>query len=360
MAYTTSITLTTQNHSNTITCDLYSHSNTARIAMPLFYSFVLLFGLFGNLLALLVIYQNRRKLNSTTLYSTNLVISDILFATALPTRITYYALGFHWPFGETVCRITSLFFYINTYAGVNFMTCLSVDRFFAVVHPHRYNKVRREKYAKLICVFVWVIVFSQTFPLLLQQMSKEESNGKVSCMEYPNFETIPNLPFMLLGACFIGYVIPLGIILVCYTKISIKLCQITKENPLSEKLGTNKKAINTIILIIAVFLICFTPYHISIIQHMIKKLTYTPDCSELQHFQIGLHITVCLMNLNSCLDPFIYFFTCKGYNRKIMKILKRQVSVSSSSATRPAAEESSRDIVESQFMGPTNISKRHN
>ncbi|KAM4794894.1 G-protein coupled receptor 183-like [Rhinophrynus dorsalis] len=350
MVYTTSSTAQLQMNSSNQTCDLYAHQSSARIGLPLFYSLVFIIGLFGNVLALVVIRKYRRKMNSTTLYSTNLVLSDILFVTALPTRITYYALGFHWPFGEPFCRITSLIFYINTYAGVNFMTCLSIDRFFAVVHPHRYSKMRRVKYAKLICILVWVIVFSQTLPLLLQTMSKTESDGKITCMEYPNFETIPNLPYMLLGACFIGYVIPLGIILACYTQVSIKLCQITKKNPLSEKSGTNKKAINTMILIIIVFLICFTPYHVSIIQHMIKKLTYNPDCTEQQLFQICLHVTVCLMNFNCCLDPFIYFFACKGYNRKIRQILRRQGSISSSSATRPAADESSRDVIESQLM----------
>ncbi|KAM4700389.1 G-protein coupled receptor 183-like [Discoglossus pictus] len=336
------------------TCDLYSHRSTARVLLPMFYIMVMLIGLTGNILALAVIHQNRRKINSTTLYSTNLVVSDILFATTLPTRIAYYALGFHWPFGEILCRITSLFFYINTYAGVNFMTCLSIDRFFAVVHPHRYNKLRRVKSAKIICVIVWVIVFSQTLPLLLQQMSKTELDGNITCMEYPNFESIPNLPYMLLGACFTGYLIPIGIILICYSKISVKLFQTAKKNPLSEKSGTNKKAINTIILVIIMFCICFTPYHVAIIQHMIKKLTYTPDCMEQQLFQKSLHFTVCLMNLNCCLDPFIYFFACKGYKRKVMKILRRQASISSSSATRPAADESSRDVVESQMMVQSN------
>ncbi|XP_018420140.1 PREDICTED: G-protein coupled receptor 183 [Nanorana parkeri] len=331
-------------------CDWYFHRNTARIILPIFYCVIFLFGLFGNILALFVIHKNRKKLNSTTLYSKNLVISDIFFAIASPTRIIYYALGFNWILGEAFCRITALFLYINTYAGVNFMTCLSIDRFLAVVHPHRFNRIRRVRSAKIICIVVWLLVFFQTFPLLLLEMSNEESNNKITCMEYPNFEKIEHLPFMLLGACFIGYFIPLIIILFCYSQISFKLCQTAKKNPLTEKSGTNKKATSTIILVIVVFFICFTPYHIAITQYMLKKLTYEPDCSERQIFHVVLHITVCLMNLNCCLDPFIYFFACKGYKNQIMKILRRQASISSSSATRPAADGSSRDITESQVV----------
>ncbi|CAI9623970.1 unnamed protein product [Staurois parvus] len=309
---------------------------------------IFVFGLFGNILALFVIHKNRRKLNSTTLYSKNLVISDIFFAIASPTRIVYYALGFNWMLGEAFCRITALFLYINTYAGVNFMTCLSIDRFLAVVHPHRFSRIRRVRSAKIICIVVWLLVFLQTFPLLLMDMSNKEPDDKITCMEYPNFEKIPNLPFMLLGACLIGYLIPLIIILFCYSQISLKLFQTAKKNPLAEKSGTNKKTTNTIILVIVVFFVCFTPYHIAIIQYMFKKLSYDPDCSEKQIFHAILHITVCLMNLNCCLDPLIYFFACKGYKNQIMRILRRQASISSSSATRPAADGSSRDITESQ------------
>ncbi|XP_069493115.1 G-protein coupled receptor 183 [Ambystoma mexicanum] len=349
MASSEYVTILDPNISSNQTCNLYSHQDSARIGLPFYFSLVFLIGALANILALTVIYQNRKKINSTTLYSTNLVVSDILFTTALPTRIIYYALGFDWRIGEALCRITSVMFYINTYAGVNFMTCLSVDRFIAVVYPFRYNKLQRAKHAKYVCISVWFLVFLQTFPLLLQEMSKD-AGGHITCMEYPNFETNPHLPVILLGACFIGYVIPLGIILFCYVRISNKLCQAAKENPLTEKSGSNRKAINTIILVIVVYLLCFTPYHVAIIQHMIKKLQYQPSCLEQQNFQIALHATVCLMNLNSCLDPFIYFFACKGYKRRVMKLLKRQTSISISSLARQTPDESSRDVVEAPMI----------
>ncbi|XP_034354702.1 G-protein coupled receptor 183 [Arvicanthis niloticus] len=332
-------------------CDLYAHHSTARVLMPLHYSLVFITGLLGNLLALVVIVQNRKKINSTTLYSMNLVISDILFTTALPTRIVYYALGFDWRISDALCRITALVFYINTYAGVNFMTCLSIDRFFAVVHPLRYNKIKRIEYAKGVCIFVWILVFAQTLPLLLNPMSKQEGD-KTTCMEYPNFEGTASLPWILLGACLLGYVLPLAVILLCYSQICCKLFRTAKQNPLTEKSGVNKKALNTIILIIAVFILCFTPYHVAIIQHMIKILCSPGalECGARYSFQISLHFTVCLMNFNCCMDPFIYFFACKGYKRKVMRMLRRQVSVSISSAVRSAPEENSREMTESQMM----------
>lgn len=335
------------NGSNQTTCDtLYDHRSYTRIVMPLFYSIVFFVGLFGNCLALHVIRPNLKKINSTTLYSLNLVISDILFTLSLPVRIAYYAMGFHWPLGEAMCKISGLIFYINTYAGVNFMTCLSVDRFIAVVLPLRFARLRKVSNVRYICVAVWLLVLAQTLPLLGMPMTHEEPQGFTTCMEYPNFEKVDHIATILIGAVFLGFVIPVVTILVCYSVLCSKLHFSAKANHFTEKSGRHRKAIGVICCVSLVFVICYSPYHIDILQYMIRKLVSNPGCADLTAFQVSLHITVCLMNFNACLDPFIYFFACKGYKRKVLKLLKLQVSMSFSSAVRTSPEGSSKDFID--------------
>lgn len=333
----------TQNDSNVCT-NLYNHRGWAQYFLPAMYSMICIVGLLGNVLALHVIWPNLKKINSTTLYSANLVVSDILFSLALPLRVVYYARGFDWPMGEGLCKAVALLFYINMYAGVNFMTCLSVDRFIAVVLPLRFSRFRKVQKVRYICGVVWVVVLMQTLPLLSMPMTNIEQSGHITCMEYPNFEKIDNLPVMLIGAVVLGFGIPVITILVCYTALCLKLRHLAKSNKLTEKSGRSSKAIGVICTVILVFVVCYSPYHVDLLQYMIKKLRYDPDCSELHKFQISLHITVCFMNLNSCLDPFIYFFACKGYKKKVLKLLKKQVSMSFSSVVRTSPEGSSKDV----------------
>ncbi|MED6264555.1 hypothetical protein CHARACLAT_016115 [Characodon lateralis] len=338
---------------NSTTCDtLYDHHKYARVFMPLFYCVVFSVGLLGNGLALHVIRVNLKKMNSTTLYSLNLVISDILFTLCLPLRILYYAQGFNWSLGEVLCKISGLVFYINTYAGVNFMTCLSVDRFIAVVLPLRFAKFRKVTNVRYICIGVWLLVLAQTLPLLGMELTNKEPQNFTTCMEYPNFEKVDNIATMLIGAVCLGFIIPVFTILVCYSFLISKLHLTAKKNHLTEKSGRSRKAIGVICCVSVVFVICYSPYHIDILQYMIRKLVSDPDCADLTAFQVSLHITVCLMNFNSCLDPFIYFFACKGYKRKLLKLLKRQVSISFSSAVRTSPEGSSKDFIEGNKMQP--------
>ncbi|KAM6934134.1 G-protein coupled receptor 183-A [Xenentodon cancila] len=351
-----------KNESNKTTCGtLYDHREYARVLMPLFYCIVFSVGLLGNCLALHVIRPNMKKINSTTLYSLNLVISDILFTLSLPVRIVYYAMGFHWPMGEVVCKISGLIFYINTYAGVNFMTCLSVDRFVAVVLPLRFARLRKVSNVRYICVGVWLLVLAQTLPLMAMPMTKGENEGFITCMEYPNFDKVDHIASTLIGAVILGYVIPVITILVCYSVLCSKLHLTAKTNHLTERSGRSRKAIGVICCVSLVFVVCYSPYHIDILQYMIRKLVSSPDCAHLTAFQVSLHVTVCLMNLNSCLDPFIYFFACKGYKRKLLKLLKLQVSMSFSSAVRTSPEGSSKDFIDgnkihlnSSTLGTTN------
>ncbi|XP_045555505.1 G-protein coupled receptor 183-like isoform X4 [Salmo salar] len=305
MSWLEGVNSTLNLHSNTssslVCTNLYDHRPVARVLMSLHYSLVFMLGFLGNALALHVIRPNLAKINSTTLYSANLAASDVLFTLALPLRIAYYALGFHWPLGETLCRVTALLFYVNTYAGVNFMTCLAVDRFVAVVLPLRYTRFCRARTVRYVCVGVWVLVLVQTLPLLSVTMTRAEPDGTTTCMEYPNFENgvVEGLPYVLIGAVVMGYGIPVATILCCYLVLLWKLRLVTR----SGVGGRGHRSLRS------------------------QKATGVIA-------GMSLHFTVCLMNLNCCLDPFVYFFACKGYKRRVMKMLRVQVSASFSSVVR--------------------------
>ncbi|XP_016115128.1 G-protein coupled receptor 183-B [Sinocyclocheilus grahami] len=325
-----------------ISCtNLYDHRPVARVLIPLAYSIICPVGLLSNALALHVIFLNITKLNSITLYSANLAVSDILFCLSLPLRAVYYGLGFHWPLGEGLCKAIALLFYLNCYAGVNFMTCLAIDRFVALVFPLKLAKLRKVKNARLVCLAIWLLVLAQTLPLLTINLTKTEPDNSITCMEYPNFEGLfKGLPYLLIFGVVSGFGVPLVTIIACYSILTRKLHLAAKSNQLTERSGRTKKARGVIAGVVFVFVVCFSPYHLDLLQYMIRKLIYDPDCKELQSFQISLHITVCLMNLNSCLDPFVYFFACKGYKQKLMRMMKWQVGTHFSSVGRTSPESS--------------------
>lgn len=108
---------TTEALPNGSSCDVFVYQRAAVVLFPIFYSVVFIISVCGNCLVLLVICQRKQKFNSTSIYLLNLALSDALFTLALPGRITYYIRHFDWPFGDLLCRLTTLLFFANTYAG---------------------------------------------------------------------------------------------------------------------------------------------------------------------------------------------------------------------------------------------------
>lgn len=107
----------TENMPNQSVCDVFVYQRAAVVLFPIFYSVIFIISVCGNSLVLYVICQRKQKFNSTSIYLVNLALSDTLFTLTLPSRITYYIRHYDWPFGDLLCRLTTLLFFANTYAG---------------------------------------------------------------------------------------------------------------------------------------------------------------------------------------------------------------------------------------------------
>lgn len=109
----------TENTPNQSVCDVFVYQRAAVVIFPIFYSVIFIISACGNSLVLYVICQRKQKhrFNSTSIYLVNLALSDTLFTLTLPSRITYYIRHYDWPFGDLLCRLTTLLFFANTYAG---------------------------------------------------------------------------------------------------------------------------------------------------------------------------------------------------------------------------------------------------
>lgn len=328
------------NSPNQSNCDVFVYQKAAVVLFPVFYSVVFVISACGNSLVLFVICQRKQKFNSTSIYLVNLALSDTLFTLALPGRITYYIRHFDWPFGDLLCKLTTLLFFANTYAGIGFMTCISLDRYLAMVHPHRLQCLRSVKVVRRVCCLVWALVLLQIAPLLFHSMLHEHQ-GKRTCMEYFNFEGSRFTPYLLLLACAVSFCSPLTVIMGCYARINLKLKAAAKENAVAGRSRRNHRANTIILLILLTFILCFSPYHINIMQYMSRKIHHQPTCEELKAFKVSLQITVSLMNFNCCLDPVIYFFAIKTYKKRVMSLFKDYLYTSAASSKMTAENSSS-------------------
>lgn len=175
--------------------------------------------------------------------------------------------------------------------GIGFMTCISLDRYLAMVHPHRLQCLRSVKVVRRVCCLVWALVCLEISPLLFRSMLHEHKERR-TCMEYFNFEGSRLTPYLLLLACAISFCCPLIVIIVCYAKINMKLRAAAKQNSITGRSRRNHRANTIILLILLTFLICFSPYHLNVMQFMSRKIQHQSfvGCDELRAFKVSLQV----------------------------------------------------------------------
>lgn len=154
------------------------------------YFYLLLFipGLLLNTTALWVLCRHISKKTKAVIFMINLALADLAHILSLPLRIYYY-FNHDWPFGRGVCLFCFYLKYLNMYAAIVFLVCISMQRCVFLLNPFSARKWRR-RYDLLISIIVWVVVSLACSPFILMRSST--SNFNIS-----TFQTAYNMSYSL-------------------------------------------------------------------------------------------------------------------------------------------------------------------
>ncbi|RVE68048.1 hypothetical protein OJAV_G00087770 [Oryzias javanicus] len=135
-----------------------NQSMTGRTMVPTIPSIMFIFGVVGNLIAIVVLCKSRREQKETTFYTLvcGLAVTDLLGTLlASPVTIATYVKG-SWPGEDPLCQyfgFTMLFFSL---AGLSIICAMSVERYIAINHPYFYNDYVDQKLAGFTLIAIYV------------------------------------------------------------------------------------------------------------------------------------------------------------------------------------------------------------
>ncbi|XP_038842378.1 lysophosphatidic acid receptor 4 [Salvelinus namaycush] len=275
------------------------------------YSVVFVLGLCTNCAALFVFCFRMKLRNETTLFMTNLALSDLVFVFTLPFKV-YYNVNRHWPFGDELCKVSGTAFITNIYGSMLFLTCISMDRFLAIVYPFRSRSVRTRRNAGLVCAAVWLTIvgggISVTFFSTINQ-----ANRATACFEGFSKSTWKTyLSKITIFIEIVGFLLPLMTNLVCSS-----LVLRTLRRPGTISCNSKRRVLRMILVHLAIFIVCFVPYNSILFLYAMVQTQALVNCN-LERFVRTLYpITLCLATLNCCLDPVVYYFTSESFQKSL-------------------------------------------
>ncbi|XP_069783900.1 proteinase-activated receptor 4-like [Narcine bancroftii] len=282
------------------------------VLIPYIFLVVFIIGLPSNGLALWILITKTKQLPSTLLLI-NLALADLFVILFLPWRIAYHLLGNNWLFGEAFCRISTALFYGNIHSSVLFLTCISADRYLAIVHPFISKEIRTNTTAYCVCGGAWLLLVLSMVPLYATQQSYWIDNLNITvCNDGLPVSILKFYRPFFICEIVIGFMIPCAIIVFCYVSIISTLIR----NDV-----TYGHAIMATVLVLLVFLVCFTPFNVTLLIHIQMK------SSDMYYYTM---ICLVVSTFSNCIDPFIYYYISEEFRNKLKSLISASRNETSS------------------------------
>lgn len=330
--------------------------------IPAVYSAICALGIVANALAVWVLANasaSRRTVANT--FMLNLCVSDLLFLLSLPLWAVYYSRGYSWPFGQVACKVCGALLHLNLYASIFFITCMSMDRYLAIVRPLRSQSARYPKRARLTCILVWLLACACSAPnLYLRDTYFVEALGVKACgIGYPDHTWYLTLAWMKIVLAFL---LPLFIISCCYSAIGRHLVADTglgrmetpsqrpsmpsfkslesKEScsrperppPPCAAPGSRKgrplegrgleRVLWTVASVVLAFFICWFPFHCVTFLDVLKNDGWVDSCWVNWTVHNLTPLTLCLGFSNSAINPVLYCFIGNHFRGRLGDLCK--------------------------------------
>ncbi|XP_071476847.1 somatostatin receptor type 5-like [Diadema antillarum] len=299
------------------------------------YGLISFSGMAGNALVCIVLLRLPALRTRTSQFIINLAVTDFVNS--------FWLIPFHlFPSvppvpsglsGELMCRvyISKYIMWSSSITSVYCLVSITMERYFAVVHPLRYKVFFTPKLSFLIGAACWGIgLLSTIFFFFIYAVV----DGKCTLIPYPNVAHQ-----MIVGVWIftVIYGFPIAINLIWHGRIIQSLKRQAKaieanargandaqHPPIANvfnnhgnirwQLKTAQDLQRTFFLVILVFMLCWAPN-----QFLFLAYNLGADVDFTKQYY---HFTVILAMCNSCVNPFIYVFKHKTFRRGIVRALR--------------------------------------
>uniref|UniRef100_A0A182X431 G-protein coupled receptors family 1 profile domain-containing protein n=1 Tax=Anopheles quadriannulatus TaxID=34691 RepID=A0A182X431_ANOQN len=298
------------------------------VLLSLFYGTISILAVIGNSLVIWIVLTTKQMQTITNMFIANLALADVTIGVfAIPFQFQA-ALLQRWNLPEFMCPFCPFVQLISVNVSVFTLTAIAVDRHRAIINPLRARTSKN--ISKFVISTIWMLSFALAAPILfalrvrpvsyiaLGGMNETYTNITVPFCKVVNFEhgEIQLYRYVLV---LVQYFVPLFVISFVYIQMALRLWgSKTPGNAQDSRditmLKNKKKVIKMLIIVVALFGVCWFPLQLYNILHV----TW-PEINEYRFINIIWFVCDWLAMSNSCYNPFIYGIYNEKFKREFRK-----------------------------------------
>ncbi|XP_076856138.1 galanin receptor type 1b [Brachyhypopomus gauderio] len=285
------------------------------VIVPVVFGCIFFLGVVGNTLVMVVIgrIKSKRSRSTTNIFILNLSIADLCFLfVCVPFQATIYSLP-EWIFGAFLCKFVHYFLMVSMLVSIFTLVTMSVDRYIAVVLSKKSPCIRNRRNALTGVCIIWALSLIFALPVAQHQVLTSHPHAPNSSFCWEIWTELVAKHTYKVTILIIGYLLPLVLITCCYAKVLYHLHKKIKN--ISKKSERSKrKTAQTVLLVVAAFLICWMPHHIIA---MWVEFGVFPLNDASFAFRIVSH---CMAYGNSCVNPILYAFLSENFRKACRQV----------------------------------------
>ncbi|XP_004834519.1 P2Y purinoceptor 13 [Heterocephalus glaber] len=297
-----------------------------QLVFPVLYTVVFFTGVLLNTLALWVFIQIPSS-STFIVYLKNTLVADLIMTLTLPFKILSDSHLGPWQLRAFACRFSAVIYYETMYIGIMLLGLIAFDRFLKIIRPFGKYFIKKPVFAKIVSTLIWFLLFLISLPnmILNNKAATPSSVKKCASLKGPlglKWHRVVNY------ICQFIFWTVFVLILLFYMVIATKVYSSYKKFR-SKDSKNNRRVEGKVFVVVAVFFLCFAPFHFARVPYTHSQTNNTTDCKQENQLFIAKETTLFLAATNICMDPLIYIFLCKKFTERLPCIKWRKTTASS-------------------------------
>ncbi|XP_033736677.1 QRFP-like peptide receptor [Pecten maximus] len=313
------------------------------VPVALVYGATLVLGIVGNILVIFSVTRFQRLKTITNTFLVSLASADLLvIIVCVPTKFAAF-FTFTWRLGEVMCKGVHYIQNVSAICSVTTLTAMSLERYYAIIHPVRAKYVCTVGRAQRLICILWVAAFVLACPIIIgrEHLEVHGIHRKATWCK-KNFQSVGISILYEVFMLMVILIIPVIVMSFAYLNICKELWNIASQQhcpcPSKGELSkansndmvtittprkskddnkSKKQVIKMLVAIIIIFIICWAPL---LINNVLVGFKLLPDLNidHHKHIREALHI---MAYSNSCVNPVVYTFMSRNFKETFKQTL---------------------------------------